>query len=164
MSRLDELDALFHRLHQESVDRYERKLQLSIEEKARQVQAASERQAKELPQIARLLDVPVDAITTPGFSDEAAHNRQLAELRPVLTNRPSRQAADAKQFSQHSALTLPGARTIPIYATSISAAAPEHIAEIPGVRGNPWVLPWNPGHITIRRQVLDTDYGLCGKA
>jgi hypothetical protein len=103
-------------------------------------------------------------IATPRFSDEVAHNRQLSELRPVLTNRPSHQAADAKRFSQHSALSLAGARTIAIYATSILAATPEDIAEVPGVRGNPWVFPWNPGLITIKKHLLDTEYGLCVQA
>jgi hypothetical protein len=44
------------------------------------------------------------------------------------------------------------------------AATPEEVAHIAGERGNPWVLPSNPGHITIKQTTIDNQFGICGLA
>jgi hypothetical protein len=164
MPHAEDLERLFRQLHQESVEHFDERTKRLRDDQERHAQAAAARQERELPRIAQLLGVPVEAITHPKFDNEAAHNEQLSERRQILVGRASQQATDAKRFSQHLPLSLPGARTVPIYASSVMAAAPEYIADIPGERGNPWVLPWNPGHITIKRSLLDIDYGICGWA
>jgi hypothetical protein len=164
MPRAEDLERVFRQLHKESVEHFDERIKRLRDDQERQAQEAAAREQSELPRIAQLLGVPVEAITHPKFDDEAAHNERLSERRPILVARASQQGTDAKRFSQHLPFSLPGARTVPIYASSVMAAAPEYIADIPGERGNPWVLPSKPGHITIKRSLLDTDYGLCGWA
>jgi hypothetical protein len=44
------------------------------------------------------------------------------------------------------------------------AGDPAALERIPGERGNPWVLPWNPGHIQIADTAQGGSWGLCGMA
>jgi hypothetical protein len=160
----EELDRQFRHLHQGSVQEFEAKLRQVREERDRQAAEQRSRRRREVEQVARLLGVPVEEIERPHFEDQEWLDQRLAELRPSLLGRPNPKAAFAKRFASHPALWIPGARTVPVYASSVMAATAEELEDIPGERGNPWVLPHTPGHITIKQPFLDTNYGLCGYA
>jgi hypothetical protein len=53
---------------------------------------------------------------------------------------------------------------IPPYATVLMSGDSRDLADVAGERGNPWVMPWNPGYIKIKQERWGGGYGLCGWA
>lgn len=159
----EELDRQFRRLHKESIEDFEEKVRHRREEAARMVAEQKQLQRQELQHTARLLDLPVDRLHRLSREEEAAMKSRAAEAQQTLAAQDARRAL-AFEAAIHPALALPGARSVPILASNIMASNQADVASIPGERGNPWVLPWNPGHITIKQELLDTEYGLCGWA
>jgi hypothetical protein len=164
MSRMDQLERQFRQLHSQSVKDFDEVLHRRREEHARMFEERAAERAEELKKISRILQVPPAVLKRRDPTVHGALKTRITKARSSLTDRESQQANDAKRFSQHPALVLPNKRTIPLYATSLMSATREDLAEIPGERGNPWVLPWNPGHIKIKQTSQDDQYGLCGWA
>jgi hypothetical protein len=93
---IEELDRQFRHLHQGSVQEFEAKFHQVREERDRQVAEQRSRRRREVEQIARLLDVPIDDIERPHFEDRDWLYRRLAELQPSLPGRPNPKADFAR--------------------------------------------------------------------
>ena len=164
MSNPERLEQQFREVHKKSIAEYDAALARAKEENAQTLQARQGIKAQEFDRASKILNVPRASLDEKQnvLSAEARERHQTA--RSELINRPSSQLEDAKRFSQHPALQIPKARVIPVYATNVMSATREEVKHIEGERGNPWVLPWNPGHIQISQVSNDDDYGLCGWA
>lgn len=164
MSRSDDLERQFRRLHDESVRDFDNMLRRTAEADQRRLAEQQTHFRDEVQRVARLLEVSVETIERSEVDGAPQLEEHIAEVRSTLVDRDSHRASDAKRLALHQGLAIPGARIVPVYASSVMAANAQELADIPGEHGNPWVLPANPDQVRIKDELYDTQYGLCGLA
>jgi hypothetical protein len=160
MSRLADVDQQFRTLHQETVNSYEENVKRQRELHQRWNAGRQEHEEDQLKTL-RAFVPDLDRLKT---CDETVLNECMNEVRPSLMERPNQSATDAKRFALHPGMQVPSARTVPVYAASLLAGDHATLEGVEGERGNPWVLPWNPGQIKIKDIRQDGSWGLCGWA
>jgi hypothetical protein len=157
MSRAQDVDGQFRTLHQDAVRVYEEDLNRHRELHEQRGRGRQERE-NEFMKALGMLDPDLTRVTD---QDTAALEGQLRQARESLVGRVSNPSLNAKRLAMHPALQIPNARLTTVYATSLMAGQQASLEGIEGERGNPWVMPWNPGEIKIREIAQDGSEGLC---
>jgi hypothetical protein len=149
MNMLSDVERQFRALHEDSVQEYEARVkrwQGGLEQ-TRERGQADEEEIRE-----SLKSSGVDVALLDRRARRAADELQayLDETRKGLVERTGSRAADFKQRALEASLLTETCQTqITPYAVSLMANDPRYLEGIEGERGNPWILPYNPGQIKL---------------
>src|SRR5262245_26604804 len=159
MSAREDLDRQFRSLHSQSITEFEETMRTRHEENERLVAEQKPLEREEFARVARILDVPIEQIERSRSAQEKKLKNRIAEIQQSLQGKAHPESVKVK-LALHPALSIPGARSVPILATNIMSTNQADIIGIQGQHGNPWVLPHDPGRIRIKQEHVSNEYGL----
>jgi hypothetical protein len=149
-----ELDRQFRSLQDAMVHTYEERL-VQHRQRAEASQRRRQQREHQEREIMRAANVDVGRIDRLVEEDEAAANEFVQEVRPRLLQHPFMGVENANRQALRLSLQTHNSIVVPVYGATLLATDPANISGNPGVTGNPWVFPWNPGQVKMKA----TDWG-----
>lgn len=163
MSGIVELDTQFRPLRAECIRNFEDRVKADRAQRELWLQR-SDLLASKSKSAMRAAELDRGQTDSLAQQDIAFVKKHLEQVRPQLTQR----AVDATEQGRRSAflngMQLDRGRLIYPYAATVLAENQEDLRHIEGERGNPWVQPWNPGPVKIKREQWGGGNGWCGWA
>jgi hypothetical protein len=154
-----EVDLRFRRLQKEIIHAYEEELKRDKERRARWVQPRQKRN-EPVREILRAAQIDVERLDRFLKEDEATLEDFLREQRPPFVERsPGHQAEDAKKLARLTGLPISNRTAATVYAATLLASDQANLEGNSGQRGNPWILPFNPGQVKIKARNWGQGWG-----
>jgi hypothetical protein len=148
MKAQSDLAQKFQLLHQEEVHSYEQQVKLA-KENIEKNKTHSEKRQQQLREIMRKSHIDMDAIEKMEREDVAMGKKYIQETRPALLSNIGHAKNSREKLVLRSSVTIPGQITAPLFGSTLLATNHKSLEGNPGEKGNPWVLPWNPGQVRI---------------
>jgi hypothetical protein len=150
-------DEMFRALHKELVETYEQTLDRHRQE-ADWLAGRSDRLATRRGEVLRQVGLDMDKAEAAAAEDAAELENELDAIRQqVLEPRQDRRALGA--FQAEASTAAQGRHRGLLHAATLVAPSAEQLAGNPGERGNPWVLPYNPGRVDIFDRSTGSGWG-----
>jgi hypothetical protein len=154
----DSLRTVVGSFHRAEVERYEAEVKQFRDSDVRLTELRKRREAQLREQlVASSVDVGRLDQTEKQAREELAYF--LKETRPALADRevgdPYRSLEKARLIDACG----PNRQALGVAAATLLAPAADFLEGNPGERGNPWVLPWNPGRVRISQSSTGDGWG-----
>lgn len=141
------LDEQFERLHSEEISAFENDLGKSREE-AEWIEGRNSRLRRDRPELLALGGLDIEHLEAMQAQDEEDGAREVAVVRRELaSSAPDLRGAAA---ARHRGMMASQGRSMAtLYGATLLAPVMDRIDSNEGERGNPWVLPSNPGRVDV---------------
>jgi hypothetical protein len=161
MSEFNRLSEKQTMLHKALIHDYEEKIKIAKAEREIMGQYKEKRGAQ-IREIMSRSNFDMAAIEQLRKDDVRESKEFLDRVRPSLANRAATKNNHAQDRAKRSSIIVPGQQIMPVHSATLLASTGSSLENNPGEKGNPWILPWNPGQIRIKAADTPADNWGCG--
>lgn len=159
MTISSEIDRRFHKLQREAIHAYEERLEMDKERREHWVKPR-QRRDEQVREILRTAQIDIERLDRFLKEDGETLEDFLRELRPPFVERSSAsRAQNAKRLARLTGLPICNRTSATVYAATLLASDPANLEGNAGQRGNPWILPFNPGQVRIKARNWGQGWG-----
>lgn len=161
MSHGDRLDECFKALNEKAIHDYEAQVHRYREQDGRPPRPGPKDDA--VTEVLKSTQVDFKKLEAIEEGREEALAAFLRDERPKVVQHPAN--VEALRQRTRTITELSRDRIVmPPYAATLLSAHASDLEGNPGPSGNPWILPWNPGQIRMKRVTAGSGWALCGWA